>query len=196
MVKLDRYIGSCNTLNDLSNKACVPNKTEDLNLNWFNMITGMNESSECICHVNVKVNLMEENVIQINGGIMINVDMNVKKNVKYVKKIMFRISLHEVVKMENIEQVLWMIQQLFAMNLYNDSENEEKEAKLYNEKKTIPKHFNDKKATCIILLEFLLITIALLIAVGIYCYFIKYQAKQKHLLPFQFTNNKLKEIIY
>ena len=24
--KLDRCVGSCNTLNDLSNKACVPNK--------------------------------------------------------------------------------------------------------------------------------------------------------------------------
>ena len=70
--------------------------------------------------MNVKVNLMEENVIQINGGTMINVNVNVKK-VKYVKKIMFRISLHEVVKMENIEQVLWMIQQLFAMSLYNES---------------------------------------------------------------------------
>ena len=26
-VKLDRWVGSCNTLNDLSNKVCVPNKT-------------------------------------------------------------------------------------------------------------------------------------------------------------------------
>ena len=25
--KLDQYVGSCNTLNDLSNKVCVPNKT-------------------------------------------------------------------------------------------------------------------------------------------------------------------------
>ena len=47
-----------------------------------------------------------------------------------------------------------------------------------------------------ILLAFLLITIALLIAVSIYCYLIKYRAKQRHLLPFNFTNNKLKEIIY
>ena len=31
-VKLDRCVGSCNTLIDLSNKVCVPNKTEDLNL--------------------------------------------------------------------------------------------------------------------------------------------------------------------
>ena len=31
-VKLDRYVGSCSTLNGLSNKVCVPNKTEDLNI--------------------------------------------------------------------------------------------------------------------------------------------------------------------
>ena len=43
-VKLDRCVGSCNTLNDLSNKVCIPNKTEDLNLSVFNMFTGINES--------------------------------------------------------------------------------------------------------------------------------------------------------
>ena len=32
LVKLDRCIGSCNALNDLSNKLCIPNKTKDLNL--------------------------------------------------------------------------------------------------------------------------------------------------------------------
>ena len=53
---------------------------------------------------------MEENVIQINGGIMINVDVSVK-NIIYVKKIIFGILLHVVVKMENIWQVLLMIQQ-------------------------------------------------------------------------------------
>ena len=70
------------------------------------------------------------------------------------------------------------------------------ETKLYN--KT---NFNEKKATSktqnfYILLAFFLITTALLIAVSIYCYLIKYQAKRKHLLPFHFTNNKLKEITY
>ena len=39
--------------------------------------------------------------IQINGGIMISVDVSVK-NVKYVKKIMFGILLLVVVKTENI----------------------------------------------------------------------------------------------
>ena len=42
-VKLDKCIGSCNIPDDLSNKVCVPNKTEGLNLNVFNMITGINE---------------------------------------------------------------------------------------------------------------------------------------------------------
>ena len=68
-------------------------------------------------------------------------------------------------------------------------------------KQTIPTNFNEKKATCkmqnfYILVEFLLLTIALMIAVSIYCYLIKYRAKQKHLLPFYITNNELKEIIY
>ena len=51
--------------------------------------------------VYVNVDLMEENVIQINGEVMINVDVNVK-NVMYVKKIIFGILQHVVVKMENI----------------------------------------------------------------------------------------------
>ena len=44
---------------------------------------------------------MEENVIQINGGITINVDASVK-NIIYVKKIILGILLHIVVKTENI----------------------------------------------------------------------------------------------
>ena len=41
-VKLDRCVGSCKTLNDLFNKVCVPNKTENLNLSMFSMVTGIN----------------------------------------------------------------------------------------------------------------------------------------------------------
>ena len=73
-----------------------------------------------------------------------------------------------------------------------DSYDEETEAKSHDEI-----DFTEKKATCktqnfYILFEFLLVTIALLIAVSIYCYLIKYRAIQKHVLPFHFTNNKLK----
>ena len=49
------------------------------------------------CNENVKVDakvnvdLIEKNLIQVNGGIMINVDVNVK-SVMYVKKIMLGFS--------------------------------------------------------------------------------------------------------
>ena len=45
-----------------------------------------------------------------------------------------------------------------------------------------------------ILLLFLLFTAALLIAVIIYCYLIKYWAKQKNVIPFHNTNNQLKKV--
>ena len=51
MVKLDRCVGSCNTMNDLSNKVCVPNQTEDLNLGVFKMTTGINESKTLAKHI-------------------------------------------------------------------------------------------------------------------------------------------------
>ena len=50
-VKLDRYDGNCNTLNDLHNKVCVLNKTKDLNLSMFNMITEISESKVLIKHI-------------------------------------------------------------------------------------------------------------------------------------------------
>ena len=49
--KLDGFAGSYNTLNDLSNKVRVANKTEDLNLSVFNMITGINESKTLTKHI-------------------------------------------------------------------------------------------------------------------------------------------------
>ena len=51
LVKLDRCAGSYNTLNDLSTKVCVSNKTEDLYLSVFNMITGINESKVLTKHI-------------------------------------------------------------------------------------------------------------------------------------------------
>ena len=60
---------------------------------------------------------MEQNVIQINGEIMINVDVSVK-NLMYVKMIKFGILLC-VCSGENGKclQVLWMIQGLSLMKL-------------------------------------------------------------------------------
>ena len=44
VLNLDRSIGSFNTLNDLSNKVCLPNKTEDLDVVVSNRMIGINES--------------------------------------------------------------------------------------------------------------------------------------------------------
>ena len=106
------------TLNDLSDKVCFPNKMKDINLSMFNMITGINESKTftkyipCTC----KCKLVKENVIQINGGITINVDVSVK-NIIYARKIISGILVHAVVKIATIQQVLWLIQQLLVMKL-------------------------------------------------------------------------------
>ena len=59
---------------------------------------------------------MEQNVIQINGGIKRNVNVSVKEFM-YVKKIMLGILVNVFVKMENNWQVLWMIQRLPVMTL-------------------------------------------------------------------------------
>ena len=60
---------------------------------------------------------MVENVIPINGGITINVDVSVK-NITNVKKIKFVILPHVVVRMEDISwKVLLTTQQLLIMKL-------------------------------------------------------------------------------
>ena len=64
--------------------------------------------SKCVQHdyrykrieVNININLMEQSVLQINGG-MLNVDMTVK-SIIYVKNKMFGILLHVIVKIKNI----------------------------------------------------------------------------------------------
>ena len=91
----------------LSNKVCVPKKTEDLNLSVFNMITGINELKTLIKHLSC------ESKCEFVGG---KCDSNQKRNNnKYccecknskqcrvcVKKIIFGILLHVVVEMVNI----------------------------------------------------------------------------------------------
>ena len=131
---------------------------------------------------------MEENVIRINGGVMINFYMSVK-NVMYVKNIIFGILVHAIVK-----KYLASIMDDLAIRCDDDIESYEEE------EKTIPTSFNEKKTTYksqnfYISLAFSLVTIALLIAVSIYCYLIQYRIKQKYLLPFYNRNSELKQIL-
>ena len=82
--------------------------------------------------------------------------------------------------------------------MITDDEIIDAEAKLYS--RTVQTSFNEKNAICktkhfYILLAFLLIAIVLLIAFSVYCYLIKYKSKQKYLLPYDFTNDKLINVL-
>ena len=88
------------------------------------------------------------------------------------KKVIFGILLHVVVRMESIQEVLWMIQRLCVMKLYSHTTKKQKLfQQILMKKKKICETQN-----CYILLAFLLSSIALLIAVSIYRYLKKYQA--------------------
>ena len=125
---------------------------------------------------------MEQNVIKINGGITINVDVSVKTS--YMRKMLFW--NHATCNCENGK---------YLASLTDDSKiicDEVIES--YNEEiKIILTNFNQKKVTYktqsfYVLLAFLSNAITLLIAVSIYCYLIKYQ--EKKLLPFHDTKLK------
>ena len=174
---------------DLPNKVCVPNKTEELNLSVFNIITGINKSKK-LYHANANVILMEENIIQINGGITTDIDVSVLKS-----SCMWDYYWNPVTCSCENRKYLASIIDDSAITCEEIIESYEEETK------TTLTNSNEKNIICkrqnfYILLTFLLITIALLTAVSIYCYLIKYRVKQKQLLPFDVTNNKLKQVLH
>ena len=93
-------------LDDLSNRVCVPNKTVDLNLNIFHIITGINESKILTKHISCKCQYkFDGRKCKSNqNGITVSVLVSLKilKNIICAKKIIFSILLHVVVKMVNI----------------------------------------------------------------------------------------------
>ena len=118
---------------------------------------------------------MKRNVIQINGGMTINFNVRVKNVCE--KDYVWNPS---TCNCEN-----WK----YLASIMDDSAImcDEIIEPYHNETKTIPTNFNEEKTTCkrqnfYILPAFLLIAIALLIAISIYCDLIKYRTKQKHLL--------------
>ena len=57
--------GSCNTLNDLYNRVCVPKKIESLNLHDFNMITEINELKTLTKHISCECNAICGKILRI-----------------------------------------------------------------------------------------------------------------------------------
>ena len=93
-------------------------------------------------HPSLNVNLMEENVIQINGGITVNVDVSIK-NVMSMEKVIFR-------KIENGKYLAnIMYESVITCNEVIESFDQKA--------KTISTNFNEKRATCVILNFYILI---------------------------------------
>ena len=51
MIRLDKCNGSCNAVDDLSTKICVPGKTKDVNFKVFNMIIKINDAKTLAKHI-------------------------------------------------------------------------------------------------------------------------------------------------
>ena len=136
-----------------------------------------------IYHANVNVNFIEENVTQSNCGITINVEVSVKTS--YMQKNYIWTLVHVVVKDEK-----------YLASIMDDSVILCDETIDTEETKTDPQNITCNPQNFYILLAFLLISIAILIAVSIYYYLIKYWAKQKQLLAFHVSNNEVKQVFY
>ena len=182
LVKLDRCVGSCNTLNDLFSKVCIPSKTEDLNLSIFNMITGINESKTLTKHTSCECKCKFDGT-KCNSNQWWNND-----------KCQCECKKHHICEKEyfyNPATCNYQNGKCLASIMDDSAIICDKVIKSYHEKiKTISTNINEKKVTCItqsfnILFVFLLITVALLIAVSIYCYLIRHW--KKHLLLFHNT---------
>ena len=163
-VKLNRCVGSCNALNDLSNKVCVPDKTEDFNLTVFNMVTRIRELKTLTKHISSKCKCRF-------GGKNCN-SCQWRNN----DKCRCECKKHHICEKDYV----WSPSACICENgKYFASAMDDSVITCDKIIDVEEANFNEKNITCItqnfyILLAFLLITIALLIAVSIYCYLIKY----------------------
>ena len=164
-VKLDRCARSCNTPKDMSNKVCVSNKTEDLNLSMFNMITGINELKTIRKHISRKCKCKFDGR-KCNSNQWCNND-----KCRYECK---ESNVCEKDYIWNPAKCSYENGKYLASIMYDSAITCDEVIESYDEET----NFHEKKATCksknfYILLAFLLITFALLTAVSIYCYLIK-----------------------
>ena len=179
-VNLDRWRESCNTFIDISHRICGPNKTEDLNLNVFNMITEINVSKKLTKHVSCKFKFnIDVGKCKIKSGI-IPVWVEKCKRTSCVQK---DYTWNPSTSRWNHSKHLSSITDNLVITCDEIIEPKKSVQAKSTSNKTVSTNFNKKvkkrkKRNCWFLLGFLLITIALLVAVSTYCYFIKYRAKK------------------
>ena len=93
MISLGKCNWSCNAVDELSKKICVPSKTKDENVKIFNMITRIYQAKTMVKHISCnfkyKFNLSAKNIIR-------------------AKRIIVEILAHGFVRIVDIEKV-WLI---------------------------------------------------------------------------------------
>ena len=89
--------------------------------------------------------MKEQNVIQVNGGITINVDESVK-SILYVKKNMFGILVHAFVKYGKYLAGI-IDDSAIICDEVMDADAKPSPKNHYDETKAIPTNFNEKKVT-------------------------------------------------
>ena len=163
----------------MAHKVCVANKTEDLNLSVFNIITEIKEWKTFIKHILCKCKCKFDGR-KCNSDQWWNKDKcwcECKKCHEYEKDYILNPS---TCSCENGKYIASIIDDL-------EVTWDEVIESYYNGAKNIAANLNEKEGICktqdfYTLPAFLFITIALLIAISIYCCLKKYLAKQKHLM--------------
>ena len=174
------------------------------NLSVFNMITGINESKTLIKHISCECKCIFDGIKCTSNQWWNNDKCQCECKKHHICE--ERLYLESCYMQKNIIYVkkdyIWNLatcrceNDKYLASITDDSVITCGEFIETKETKIIPKNIICETKSFYILLAFLLITITLLIAVSIYYYLIKYKTKQKHLLTFYVTNNKLKEVLY
>ena len=79
-IKLNKYSGSCNNINDPYAKLCVPDAVK--NINVFNLASWSNQTKHIEWHETCKCKCTLDSTVCNNkqDGMKINVDVNVENN--------------------------------------------------------------------------------------------------------------------
>ena len=170
VVNLDIFMGICNTLNDLSNKIFVPNKTAHLDLSAFNMITGINESKiltkHMSCEFKCKFDNRKSNSNKKRKMLNVYVSTKIQKNIMHMKKIILGILLHVA---KNGEYLVSSIDDSIITNdkIINDADSVSTTIT-----STVSTNFHNKKVRCKMdwyVLHAVLLLIILLFIIAIIC---------------------------
>ena len=166
----------------------VSNKTKDLKLNVFNMISGINYSKILIKHISCGCNAVGRKYNSDQWWNNNKCPCESKKRHVCEQDYAWNPATCKCENGKYLASIIdnWKIRCDEIIESYGQ------------DTKTIPTNFSGKKATLkskilIFYLHFIDYD-RLLIAASIYCYFIKYRAKQ--LLPFHYTNHELRVVLY